>query len=124
MSKKRQFLRQHRTEEKLKKAAPNEAVWLSKRDMEVIQRQMVKDIGIDAICKVMIAAACVITNHWGAMNKKETRLKVFCEKYQKYLEHVDKPTEEMQAVEKLLDEQVGLQVIRENTKGGLDHDEN
>lgn len=112
MSKKRQFLRQQKVQEKFKKAAPNEAVWLSKRDLDVIYKQVVKDIGVDAIAKVMLAAACVITNHWGAMNKKETRLKVFCEKYQKYLEHIDKPTPEMQAVEKLLDEQVGLRFER------------
>ena len=70
MSKKRQFQRQQKVRDKFKKAAPNEAVWLSKRDLDVIQKKMINEIGVDAIAKVMLAAACVITNHWGAMNKK------------------------------------------------------
>lgn len=36
MSKKRQFQRQQKVRDKFKKAAPNEAVWLSKRDLDVI----------------------------------------------------------------------------------------
>lgn len=122
MSKKRQFQRQQKVRDKFKKAAPNEAVWLSKRDLDVIQKKMINEIGVDAIAKVMLAAACVITNHWGAMNKKETRLEVFCEKYQIYLEHINNPTPEMRAVEKMLDEQAGMRFIRDGKD--LDHDEN
>ena len=53
MSKKRQFQRQQKVRDKFKKAAPNEAVWLSKRDLDVIQKKMINEIGVDAIAKVM-----------------------------------------------------------------------
>ena len=47
---------------------------------------------------------------------------MFCEKYQMYLEHINNPTPEMQAVEKMLDEQAGMRFIRDEED--LDHDEN
>lgn len=71
-----------------------------------------KDAVENSTTKVLAVACEVVYNHWRELTKKDTRLSVFVELMRKKLEQIDEPTESQKEVEKLLEEQCNMKVVR------------
>lgn len=120
MSKKRQFQRQRKAEEKFKKAAPvktnpvtvTSAMPLTKQELRIMRNHFMTAGQNDGIARTMFSAACVVMLHWGALNKKETRIAVFLDKLSEYLSKTEYPTPEMKKIEDLMDRQTGIVFVR------------
>lgn len=87
-------------------------VKLTPARFEEVKAGIRDEVVSDAMYKTFTCAAAVIWNNYGALTKKETRMKNFYELYKQYLETCDVPTVKMLEAEKALFQQTGLQILR------------
>ena len=80
---------------------------------EELKASIRDEVVSDAMYKTFTCAAAIVWNDFGALNKKETRMKKFYELYKQYLETCDVPTAKMIEAERELFKQTGLQILRD-----------
>lgn len=91
-------------------------VWLSQKDVQKLKEDVTESIAMDAMTKVLAAAAYVLKERFGALQRKETRLQNFAELFRECLETIDNPTEAMKAAEDELERTTGVRILRNEKK--------
>lgn len=103
----KKMLRQQRLITQIKQSN-GRGVWLNAEQLAAIENNIEKRVAGDAVVRALIAIANAVYYDFGKLQKKDTRLKTYFELGRDYLQIVDKPTERMQELEKLIEKDVGF----------------
>lgn len=74
---------------------------------EELRKDIVVEVTNEAYAYFLAVACNILLNDFGKLNRKDTRLKVFYEKMQGYLEKIEDPDEKQIEAERELSRQVG-----------------
>ena len=86
--------------------------YVTAKQLKYIKQEVTSTILEDALARVLLCAATVVDHDFGKLQKRETRLKNFCEIIKGYLEHVDKPTAEMETTGTRLYRDTGIGITQ------------
>lgn len=103
----KKLLRQQRLIAQIKQE-PGRGRWVNAKELEEIESYLRSCITADTVIRTLIAIANAVYYDFGKLQKKDTRLKTYFELGRDYLQIVDKPTERMQELEKLIEKDVGF----------------
>ena len=103
----KKMLRQQRLITQIKQSN-GRGVWLNAEQFAMLENNIEKRVAGDAVIRALLAIANVVYYDFGKLQKKDTRLKTYFELARDYLQNVDKPTERMQELEKLIEKDVGF----------------
>ena len=109
----RKLARSRRDFPLLSKPPQKHGEWISNKGIEAIKQQVTADVSEQAIYKVLMVATDVLWHDWGALHKKETRLKVFSDLFRQRLEVIGNPDERQKISEKEFNKQTGWTMIRD-----------
>lgn len=108
----KKMLRQQRLIAQIKSEHGTRGVWLNAEQFAMLENNIEKRVAGDAVIRALLAIANAVYYDFGKLQKKDTRLKTYFELARDYLQNVDKPTERMQELEKLIEKDVGFRFER------------
>ena len=103
----------------INKPPQNHGFWMTEAEYRRTSKEIAMNLAEETTVKVLAASVYVLQNNFGALQKKDTRIKNFYKLYREYLEKIDKPDAKMLEAEKALKEQTGCGILRSGKNGSL-----